>query len=93
LVIPRTAEGNLGSPTALVDDAHAEGVLVHAWTFRAENHFLPTPLRVGPDPAILGNLAAELTPYLKAGLDGVFVDQPILGVRTRNALLVTPESS
>ncbi len=39
LVIPRTAQGSLGSPTALVDDAHAEGLLVHAWTFRAENHF------------------------------------------------------
>ncbi len=93
LVIPRTAQGDLGSPTALVDDAHAEGLLVHAWTFRAENHFLPPPLRAGADPANLGNLAAELTPYLKAGLDGVFIDQPILGVRARDALMVTREPS
>ncbi len=34
-----------------------------------------------------GDLAGELTAYLKAGLDGVFIDQPILGVRTRDALL------
>ena len=87
LVIPRTAQEALGSPTALVEDAHAEGLLVHAWTFRAENHFLPLPLRAGTDPAKLGDLQAELTPYLKAGLDGVFVDQPILGVRARDALL------
>jgi glycerophosphoryl diester phosphodiesterase len=93
LVIPRTAQGDLGSPTALVDDAHAEGLLVHAWTFRAENHFLPAPLRAGADPANLGDLAAELTAYLKAGLDGVFIDQPILGVRARDALLVTREPS
>lgn len=91
LVIPRTADGGLGSRTTLIDDAHAEGLLVHAWTFRAENHFLPEPLRHGADPAALGDLAGELTPYLKAGLDGVFVDQPILGARTRDGLLVQLE--
>jgi glycerophosphoryl diester phosphodiesterase len=91
LVIPRTAQDTLGSATALVDDAHAEGLLVHAWTFRAENHFLPAPLRVGTNPVEFGDLAAELTPYLKAGLDGVFIDQPILGVRARDALLLTRE--
>ncbi|HEX3838487.1 MAG TPA: glycerophosphodiester phosphodiesterase [Steroidobacteraceae bacterium] len=93
LVIPRTAHGTLGSPTALVDDAHAQGLLVHAWTFRAENHFLPAPLRRGANPLDLGDLAGELIPYLKAGLDGVFVDQPILGVHTRDALLMTREPS
>jgi glycerophosphoryl diester phosphodiesterase len=89
LVIPRNAQGGLGSATALIDDAHAEGLLVHAWTFRAENHFLPVPLRIGPDAAQFGELAAELVPYLKAGLDGVFIDQPILGVRIRDALLMS----
>jgi glycerophosphoryl diester phosphodiesterase len=87
LVIPRTPQGSLGSPTALVDDAHAQGLLVHAWTFRAENHFLPTPLRRGASPQDLGDLAGELIPYLKAGLDGLFIDQPILGVHARDALL------
>jgi glycerophosphoryl diester phosphodiesterase len=91
LVIPRTAQGELGMPTALVEDAHAEGLLVHAWTFRAENHFLPESLRSGSDPAGGGDLDAELTRYLKAGLDGVFIDQPILGVRTRDRLLLRPE--
>lgn len=87
LVIPRTEQGTLGSPTALIDDAHRQGLLVHAWTFRAENHFLPVPLRLGTDPAGLGDLAAELTSYLQAGLDGVFIDQPVFGVRARDALL------
>jgi glycerophosphoryl diester phosphodiesterase len=91
LVIPRTAQGRLGSATALVDDAHGEGLLVHAWTFRAENHFLPESLRSGSDPAASGDLAAELIPYLKAGLDGVFIDQPILGVRIRDQLLIRSE--
>jgi glycerophosphoryl diester phosphodiesterase len=91
LVIPRTAQGALGAATGLIDDAHAEGLLVHAWTFRAENHFLPVPLRSTADPAGLGDLGAELIPYLKAGLDGMFIDQPVLGVRTRDALLHTRE--
>jgi glycerophosphoryl diester phosphodiesterase len=91
LVIPRMVQGGLGFATALVDDAHAEGLLVHAWTFRAENHFLPESLRNGSDPAALGNLAGELIPYLKAGLDGVFIDQPILGVRIRDRLLIRSE--
>jgi glycerophosphoryl diester phosphodiesterase len=77
--------------TALVDDAHAQGLLVHAWTFRAENHFLPAPLRRGANPVDFGDLAGELRPYLKAGLDGVFIDQPILGVHTRDALLTVSD--
>jgi glycerophosphoryl diester phosphodiesterase len=93
LVIPRTARDTLGSPTGLVDDAHEEGLLVHAWTFRAENHFLPAPLRRGSNPADLGDLARELRAYLKVGLDGIFIDQPLLGARARDALLISPEPS
>jgi glycerophosphoryl diester phosphodiesterase len=89
LVIPRTEQDALGSPTGLVEAAHAAGLLVHAWTFRAENHFLPATLRLGADPAATGNLAQELAAYLITGLDGVFVDQPVFGVRTRDALLLT----
>jgi glycerophosphoryl diester phosphodiesterase len=81
LVIPRGEDGSLASETALVRHAHAAGLEVHAWTFRAENHFLPVPLRAGPDPAQLGNLAGEVQAYLRAGIDGLFVDQPVLGVR------------
>jgi glycerophosphoryl diester phosphodiesterase len=47
LVIPRTATGTLGRATALVADAHAAGLAVHAFTFRDENAFLPTDLRRG----------------------------------------------
>ncbi|MGH8150703.1 MAG: glycerophosphodiester phosphodiesterase [Steroidobacteraceae bacterium] len=87
LVIPRTAEGTLGPVTALVRDAHAEGLKVHAWTFRAENHFLPAALRAGSDPTALGNVVAEVEAYLRAGVDGVFTDQPALGVEARARVL------
>jgi glycerophosphoryl diester phosphodiesterase len=39
LIIPRVG-GNLSSPTTLVDDAHAAGLFVHAWTFFDEDVFL-----------------------------------------------------
>lgn len=80
LLIPRTREGALGSVNTLVGDAHAAGLLVHAWTFRAENHFLPAPYQRGADPALRGDLAAELAAFLGSGLDGVFCDHPDLAV-------------
>lgn len=89
LVLARTAQGALGSPTALVRDAHAQGLAVHAWTFRAENEFLPAPMRSGKDPAALGDLASEVQAYLRAGVDGVFIDQPALGVQARAQFLAS----
>ncbi len=86
LVIPREA-GGLGPPTSLVRDAHAAGLAVHCWTFRAENHFLPGPLRSGSDPAALGDVASEVEAYLRAGVDGLFIDQPALGVSARDRFI------
>lgn len=85
LVIPRNAAGELGTPTALVADAHAAGLEVHPWTFRAENEFVPANCRSGDDPTRQGDLAAELRAYLAAGIDGFFTDQPGLGARIRAA--------
>jgi glycerophosphoryl diester phosphodiesterase len=81
IVIARTAGDELGQPTAFVADAHAAGLTVHAWTFRPENPFLPASLRA-PDvnsPSQRGNLVAEITAYLDAGLDGFFTDDPAAG--------------
>ena len=85
LVIPRLADGRLGSPTRLVADAHAAGLLVHGWTFRAENEFLPENFQSGDDPAAQGQLAGEIVTFLNAGMDGFFTDHPDLGVVARAA--------
>jgi len=86
LIIPRT-QGRLGSATRLVADAHAAGLLVHGWTFRAENAFLPVDLQSGSNPTVRGDLEAELRAYLATGMDGFFTDQPDLGVSIRNAFV------
>ncbi|HKZ72786.1 MAG TPA: glycerophosphodiester phosphodiesterase [Steroidobacteraceae bacterium] len=85
LIIPRNPDGTLAPPSALVANAHAAGLAVHGWTFRAENSFLPKNFQTGSDPASLGDLAAEVVTFLNAGMDGLFTDQPDLGVLGRDA--------
>ncbi|MEU2199668.1 esterase-like activity of phytase family protein [Isoptericola sp. NPDC019482] len=76
VVVPRAADGTLGRPTSVVRDAHRAGLEAYAWTFRAENQFLPAEYRSSADPAERGDLAGELDAFLDTGLDGVFSDQP-----------------
>jgi glycerophosphoryl diester phosphodiesterase len=62
--------------------------LVHPFTFRAENPFLPTELRIGVNPTVFGDLAAELAAFLATDIDGFFTDHANLGVAARDAQLV-----
>jgi glycerophosphoryl diester phosphodiesterase len=77
-IVPRDAAGRSLPPTGLVADAHAAGLLVHAWTFRAENFFLPAELRRGADPAAHGDAIAEVVQFRDLGVDGVFADFPAI---------------
>lgn len=91
LIVPRDARGASLAPSALVRDAHAEGLWVHAWTFRSENHFLPSELRIGhparvDHAASHGQGAAEYDLFFRLGVDGVFSDDPGVAVKARGAL-------
>ncbi|KWR87320.1 glycerophosphodiester phosphodiesterase [Cupriavidus sp. IDO] len=82
-VVPREADGGLGAPTALVRNAHAAGLLVHPYTFRPENSFLPKALQAGGDEATRSpsGMVREVQAFLAAGIDGFFTDDPALGRR------------
>lgn len=79
-IVPRLATGASGTPTSFVADAHAAKLKVHPYTFRRENSFLPLELRSSAVPAEIGNLKSEITQFLDLGVDGVFTDNPDLGV-------------
>ena len=74
-----TVEGDTLTANALVKSAHAAGLVVHIYTFRAENYFLPAPFQSSPDMAAHGDLAAEINAFLDIGIDGFFVDHPDIG--------------
>jgi glycerophosphoryl diester phosphodiesterase len=88
LIVPRDATGKLLAPTPLIDDAHKAGLIVHAWTFRAENQFLPLDFRQGipgtPNyPNERGDLQKEVALFFGLGLDGMFSDNPDIAVAAR----------
>jgi glycerophosphoryl diester phosphodiesterase len=85
LVLPRDpATGATGRPSAVVHDAHRVGLKVVVFTIRNENQFMATNFRVGSDPNADGDVHAEITEFLDAGIDGFFADYSDAGVAARN---------
>nr|WP_255952950.1 glycerophosphodiester phosphodiesterase [Streptomyces sp. ODS25] len=74
LIIPRDAAGRLTTPTTLVRDAHAAGLILHPYTMRNENTFLPADFRKGTDPNAYGDAFGAFRSYFATGIDGVFTD-------------------
>ena len=87
LIVGRTTEGRPAAPSDLVDNAHEQDLLVHAYTFRAENAFLPPGLRVGSNPRDHGWAAQECRLFYDLGVDGIFCDQPDTAVKARAEFL------
>ena len=74
LVIPRNTDGTLGKPTTLVRDAHARKLLLHPYTVRNENTFLPVDFRRGQNPNDYGDAFGLFKRYFATGIDGLFSD-------------------
>ncbi|MEH1841504.1 MAG: glycerophosphodiester phosphodiesterase family protein [Nostoc sp.] len=68
LLVPKDSSGKLRSPTSLVINAHAVGLLVHVWTFCNEDCFLLLDFQ--------GNPQGEYELFFSLGVNGVFSDYP-----------------
>ena len=80
MIVPRGSDGVSLPATSLIPDAHAAGLKVVSWTFRAENAFLPHELQRGEGFAAHGDLAAQLRQFRDLGVDAVFSDFPGIAV-------------
>lgn len=74
LIVPKDAAGRLTTPTTLVADAHAQGLILHPYTMRNENTFLPADFRRGTDPNAYGDAFGAFKAYFATGIDAVFSD-------------------
>ena len=80
-IIPLAASGALGKPGTMVRDAHRVGLKVGCYTFRPENHFLPTDMRskAGDGARYPAGSVAEIRRYMALGIDGFFTDDAGVG--------------
>ena len=94
LIVPRDSSNHLEQPTSLIRDAHHAGLLVHPFTFRNENTFLPEEFRQGnpasPEfPRARGDSPAEFRLFFGLGVDGLFTDDSDTAVATRTEMFGT----
>lgn len=93
LIVGRDKEGRLLQPGSLVSDAHKAGLVVHPWTFRNENPFLPLEFRIGKDAGSVqdqprdgryGKAFDEYKLFYNLAVDGVFSENPDTAVEARS---------
>lgn len=80
MIVPRDDRSATLPVTPLVTDAHAAGLKVVVWTFRAENIFLPLEHRSNESPSDHGDLTGYLNRFYDLKVDGVFSDFPAIAV-------------
>ncbi|MCZ0990141.1 glycerophosphodiester phosphodiesterase [Streptomyces diastatochromogenes] len=83
LIIPKNADGTLAQPTTLVPDAHKVGLILHPYTMRNENPFLPAEYRKGSAADAYGDVFGAFKTYFATGIDGVFTDNADTSVLAR----------
>ncbi|MFI1221403.1 MULTISPECIES: glycerophosphodiester phosphodiesterase family protein [unclassified Streptomyces] len=79
-------KSSLVAPGTLLADAHAAGLKVGAYTFRAENQYLPAAYRRGGAPNDFGDAFAEYAFHYGQGVDAVVTDFPDIAVQARDEL-------
>ncbi|GAA2983813.1 glycerophosphodiester phosphodiesterase family protein [Streptomyces fulvorobeus] len=81
-------KSSLVPPHTLLADAHAAGLKVGAYTFRAENQYLPASYRRSAVPTEFGDAFAEYAFHYAQGVDAVVTDFPDIAVDAREGLRV-----
>ncbi len=76
------ADRFVGEPTTLIADAHAAGLIVHAYTLRSDDFYL--------SPSYNGDPNQEYEQLVQLGVDGFFTDFPLDGIQVVDAI-VAPE--
>jgi uncharacterized repeat protein (TIGR01451 family) len=76
------ADRILGTPTTLVQDAHAAGLQVHPYTFRNEGFFLASDYK--------GDPKKEFEQFIALGVDAYFTDFPGTGDLVRDQFVGKP---
>lgn len=66
------------APSSLIQDAHTQGLFVHAYTFRNEGRFLASNYN--------GNPELEYRQFIQLGVDGYFTDFPGTGDLVRDQI-------
>ena len=84
LLLPWSADGTVLQHTGLVDRAHEAGLLVHAYTLRDENRYLPVDFRIGDSPDEKGDAFGEYEILMDLGVDGFFADYTDTAVQARD---------
>ncbi|MFD9425828.1 MULTISPECIES: glycerophosphodiester phosphodiesterase family protein [unclassified Streptomyces] len=79
-------KSSLVPPLTLLADAHAAGLKVGAYTFRAENQYLPAQYRRGTAPNDFGDAFAEYAFHYGQGVDAVVTDFPDIAAAAREDL-------
>lgn len=92
-IVPRDAAGFSQPSTPLIRDAHAVGLLVHPFTFRNENRFLPAEDRSSTDPNAYGNAFAEYQQFYTLDVDGLFSDVVDTAIAARTDFLSRQRSA
>jgi glycerophosphoryl diester phosphodiesterase len=88
---PCDSSNHLQRPASLIRDAHHVGLLVHPFTFRNENTFLPQDFRQGnpASPEFLrarGDSPAEFRLFFGLDVDRLFTDDADTAVATRTEM-------
>ncbi|MDH6217040.1 glycerophosphodiester phosphodiesterase [Streptomyces pseudovenezuelae] len=83
LIITKNADGSLNKETTLVADAHRAGLILHPYTMRNENPFLPKEYQKGTDADAYGDAFGAFKRYFATGIDGVFTDNADTGLLAR----------